>query len=113
MPSCYGLRLTAFRASMTGTGTNLALTLSADSVQLASLGGNLDSYRFAFDDGTQLNLNQLLFNYRTDPLTIQGDDNDNTLYGGRADDTLNGNGGMDDDLLIGGTRNNTEERLAA
>jgi hypothetical protein len=83
----------------------ISASLSADGVEIASLGGNLDSYSFEFDDGMQLGLDQFLLNYRTDSLNRQGDDNVNNLYGGRADDTLYGNGG--DDTLDGGRGNDS------
>jgi Ca2+-binding RTX toxin-like protein len=96
---------TTLKASIASTGTSSTLNLSADGVEIASLGGNLNNYSFAFDDGVQLDLEQFLLNYRTDPLTIQDNDNANTLYGGRADDALYGNGG--DDILDGGRGNDT------
>ncbi|MGZ5007343.1 MAG: calcium-binding protein [Methylobacter sp.] len=100
-----GNLITTLSATIAGTGTNSTLTLSVDGAPIATLIGSVDSYHFAFDDGAQLSLDQLLLNYRVDPITLQGDDNANTLYGGRADDTLYGNGG--DDTLDGGSGNDT------
>jgi Ca2+-binding RTX toxin-like protein len=103
-------------ARIANDSANPLLTLSANGVKvnIAGLSGSLDSYRFEFDDGAQLSLDDFLLNYQSDPLIIQGDDNGDTLYGGRADDTLYGNGGDDtlnggpgNDILDGGAGNNS------
>jgi Ca2+-binding RTX toxin-like protein len=112
------IRLTGDLANtLTANFNDSTATLSLytnGNVLIANIIGGLDNYRFEFDDGVQLGLNDFLSTYQSNPAYLTGDDNDNSLTGGRANDNLYGNGGNDtlngsggNDALDGGAGNDT------
>ncbi|AMK76855.1 MULTISPECIES: calcium-binding protein [Methylomonas] len=80
-----------------------ALTLKVAGVELATITQGLTTYRFEFADGSQMSADEFMLNFRTDAVTQNGNDSDNTLFGGRAADSLSGNAG--NDTLWGGAGN--------
>ncbi len=88
---------------------NAALVFYVDQAETATITQGVDDFNFAFADGRLLDLNELLLDYRAEPLNSGGGEGDDALYGSRHADTLSGNGGNDglwggagDDQLAGG-----------
>ena len=103
-----------------GSGS-LALYVSGQ--QIATIAGNLETFRFEFDGLPQMSIEDFLAAYAADPIGMWGEEDADILYGGLGDDVLSGEegndilfgkagndifyGGRGDDELIGGPGNDT------
>lgn len=76
---------------------------------LATVKSRVDAYSFEFSGGTRMTAAEFIGTFSDSPVTSFGDDNEDLLFGGRANDSLQGydgrdslHGGMGHDDLSGG-----------
>jgi len=66
----------------------LALLMKVNGVDAATITNGWDNFSFEFADGSRMSKDEFLLNFRRQPQTVYGDDNDNTQYGQGGNDTL-------------------------